>query len=793
MNPSLDEIQDAINSCAKRVLVTSKSLPCWGIPGTETYYDFIASDKEIVKSILRLTGSVEGIKNQVDSYMAAFNRYDFLWKADLQHAYEAFMKTDPSLEAFEAELKKYMAIETEVNAIPGVHNIGALSLETLPLKTSLKSEAGSWKAQFAQNLHKQCSEDLKAFDTYIRDTTVKLNRKIEDLEDVRGIMNVLKEVREKESEIDNLIGPIEEMYALLLRYEVRVPKEETTMVSDLRYGWKKLRKLSTDVTDNLTRLQVGFKRELIKEVRAFVSDAQVYRRDWEQQGPMVPGLDPMEAVDRLRKFQQTFEVKKRKWENYASGEELFGLPITLYPELEQTEKEIQMLDRLYNLYVSVITTIKGYGDYFWVDVVEKIDEMGDTVNGYQNQCKKLPKALRDWPAYVDCRKTIDDFLEMLPLFQALASKAMRDRHWAEVQKITGHDLNLAEDVFKLQHLLDCNILQYQEDVEDLTGAAVKEEQIEVKLGALEQDWAQINLVFADYKTRGPVILKGADTAELIEKLEDSQMTLGSMATNRYSAPFREEVQGWIIKLSTVSEIIEQWLMVQNMWMYMEAVFSGGDIVKQLPQEAKRFQNIDKNFMKIVTSAVETQNVCATCYGNELMKSMLPHLLEQLELCQKSLSAYLETKRAEFPRFYFVSDPTLLEILSLGSDPPSVVPHFQSGLFDSLTNVTFDKADKAKMTEMFSQQSECVEFERAVEARGNIEVWLQRLVDSMQDTVKQIIKRAVRNVGEMSLEDFLFSHPAQIALLGIQFQWTAETQAALTNAKTDKTIMSKNMK
>ena len=38
----------------------------------------------------------------------------------------------------------------------------------------------------------------------------------------------------------------------------------------------------------------------------------------------------------------------------------------------------------------------------------------------------------------------------------------------------------------------------------------------------------------------------------------------------------------------------------------------------------------------------------------------------------------------------MSDPTLLEILSLGSDPPSVVPHFQSGLFDSLSNVTFDK-------------------------------------------------------------------------------------------------------
>lgn len=58
---------------------------------------------------------------------------------------------------------------------------------------------------------------------------------------------------------------------------------------------------------------------------------------------------------------------------------------------------------------------------------------------------------------------------------------------------------------------------------------------------------------------------------------------------------------------------------------------------------------------------------------------------------------------------------------------------------------------------------------------------------------QVIKRAVRNVYEMSLEDFIFHHPAQIALLGIQFQWTADTQAALVAAKSDKTIMAKNMK
>ena len=65
-----------------------------------------------------------------------------------------------------------------------------------------------------------------------------------------------------------------------------------------------------------------------------------------------------------------YQVRKRKKENYTLGEELFGLPLTKYPEFEETEREIQMLEKLYSLYVTVINTIKGYGDLFWVDVVE---------------------------------------------------------------------------------------------------------------------------------------------------------------------------------------------------------------------------------------------------------------------------------------------------------------------------------------------------------------------------------------------------------------------------------------
>jgi len=61
-------------------------------------------------------------------------------------------------------------------------------------------------------------------------------------------------------------------------------------------------------------------------------------------------------------------------------------------------------------------------------------------------------------------------------------------------------------------------------------------------------------------------------------------------------------------------------------------------------------------------SVETKKVIPTCQY-DMLKDFLPDLNIKLEECQNSLETYLEGKRKSFPRFYFVSDPTLLKILS----------------------------------------------------------------------------------------------------------------------------------
>lgn len=81
------------------------------------------------------------------------------------------------------------------------------------------------------------------------------------------------------------------------------------------------------------------------------------------------------------------------------------------------------------------------------------------------RCRKLPKALKDWPAFEDLKKTIDDFNEMVPLLELMANKAMKPRHWQRIADVTGHVFDVEGDNFALRNILEAPLLQFKEEIE----------------------------------------------------------------------------------------------------------------------------------------------------------------------------------------------------------------------------------------------------------------------------------------------------------------------------------------
>lgn len=76
------------------------------------------------------------------------------------------------------------------------------------------------------------------------------------------------------------------------------------------------------------------------------------------------------------------------------------------------------------------------------------------------------------------------------------------------------------------------------------------------------------------------------------------------------------------------------------------------------------------------------------FSPELLETLI-EMNTILEDIQKSLDMYLETKRHAFPRFYFLSNDDLLEILGQSRNPEAVQPHLKK-CFDNIKMLRIQK-------------------------------------------------------------------------------------------------------
>lgn len=383
----------------------------------------------------------------------------------------------------------------------------------------------------------------------------------------------------------------------------------------------------------------------------------------------------------------------------------------------------------------------------------------------------MDKDMRMWDAYLDVEAALKNLVIALRAITELQNPAIRERHWAELVDTTHVKIEIDEST-TLSNLVDLNLHNFEEDIKNIVDKSVKEGAMEKVIKELGITWGEMCFENEVHVRTGQNLIKVSE--ELMELLEDHQGQLQTMLGSKFIAHFIKEVSEWQQSLSNADAVISSWIEVQRKWMYLESIFIGSkDIRKQLPEDSKRFDEIDREFKGLLDSVGEDKNVVRITNRPGLL-AKLERISAMLIQCEKALNDYLETKRLAYPRFYFISSADLLDILSNGNQPVLVCRHLAK-LYDSMAKLTFPSQFVA--SEMISKENEIIPYKNKCDCSGQVEIWLNRVTDSMKVTLHDLFAKAVISYEEHPRDKWIFLFPAQPALCTTQIWWTNETSAA----------------
>ena len=374
------------------------------------------------------------------------------------------------------------------------------------------------------------------------------------------------------------------------------------------------------------------------------------------------------------------------------------------------------------------------------------------------------------------KASVDEINPILPVVVDLRNPALQDRHWDKIKDLVGIDIRNS-DGFTLQQLITLGVTAYQEQITAIATAAQQEAILEEMIERVTSMWAQTDFEVKPYKDVKDLYILG-DVSEVVANLDDSLVTINTVLGSRYVAGIRQYVDTWRTKLMHFQETLDEWLTCQRNWMYLETIFGSADIIRQLPGPAKVFQAVDKSWRLLMKQTFDEPNALKAATGDRSRRDLFRSHNANLDQIQKDLEDYLETKRMAFPRFYFLSNDELLEILSQAKDPRAVQPHLRK-CFDNLVKLEFGAEEGSiDILAMFSGEMERVSLGRNLKARGNVEEWLTSVERRMKESLHACMKVGLLDYDTKARDEWIFHHPGQVVATVAQMTWARGTETAL---------------
>ncbi|XP_059059014.1 dynein axonemal heavy chain 10 [Achroia grisella] len=725
---------------------------------------------------LLIQDTIYRLTQDINTYIQKWHKYQHLWAFDKNLSCEKYIQKHDQIHKYDEKFFFFEDIITELDSHVKFVDVGAIRVNLRTIIRQVQDHAQEWKNILGNCVSSKTRMNMYDLKNQIESLRMTMNMNIKGLEDFKLVMATITQVQAMTITAEVKYRGMQETFHMLRQHGIDVSDEDLQFAKGLESSWGSLYQTSLFRGNTLEQTKEKFSKLNVVEIANFLKELDEFIEKFDLEGPAIVGDDMDKGLLLMEEFGKYFDELESRKRTLQSAEQLFDNPLADFSNFNRAKNDFLAMDQIYKIYKAQKNARELWAKTLWVNLNPQA--LVDGIEQFFKEYRKLPKAVRLTSTGLTLDIKMKQFKGVVPLMVSLKNEAMRERHWKELMAKTNQDFDMSPDRFTLENMFAMELHKYQDVAEEIVNHAIKELAIERGVRDVQETWASISFSVTRHFSRGEdrgYTLNPCD--EVIVKLDDDAMSLQSMAASQFIGPFLSVVQTWERRLSLISEVIEEWMATQRKWLYLEGIFVGGDIRVQLPDEAKKFDNIDKVFRKIMLDTAKRLNVVDCCTISGRLEEFI-NLGLGLQKCQKSLNDYLDSKRRIFPRFFFISTDELLSIL--GSSECSCVQEHMIKMFDNIRalDLYVDHTNRPVATKMISAEGEIMDFRHVVYTEGRVEDWMNLVLIEMRSTNKFITKKAIFYYGKnwrVPRTEWILEYQGMVCLAANGVWWTAETE------------------
>uniref|UniRef100_K3WM96 AAA+ ATPase domain-containing protein n=1 Tax=Globisporangium ultimum (strain ATCC 200006 / CBS 805.95 / DAOM BR144) TaxID=431595 RepID=K3WM96_GLOUD len=685
---------------------------------------------------------------------------------------------------WEVNLKTVKMKRKEAEKIPDFVKIDCIHVSLMPFKSTLDEYLQRFQDGLLLSLRKSTLMHLRIVEEFVETAKEKLNTRPHSIEEISHAQIEWKEIDANKAAMYAHFEKAEKKKVLLLTVlgasaSSKIDTHEVeSRLAKLPTEWENFEVSHEAFSEMIEDQRESLKGEIEAQVVQCNEALDKFRERWT--GLRLLEVSSWEEDDLGAKVYKPIEVEtaklselKTRSETLTSNCNAFNMAEPVFDGLAAIDANVSLTVLNWSTYKQFRDEIKALAAQDWITFSANVFALQDCAQKWVETAKQ---SITERTMVVD---KIQDFhnhvKRAMPTLKLCRGEPFKDDHWTQLFRKLGMPRNVDKINLTLGHFIDVfDVLEVPATLQFVKVLHARAQgEVTIRDALLElRAWtetAELSLLAHEHDGRRVSIIK--DWKDITLALGDNQSLLASLKESQFFKPFELEALQYEVKMSILDQALTQLNIIQRKWVFLEPIFSKG----ALPSEQSRFRRVDDNFTEIMLN-IERDPKLFNLTDEMVFPQLVERLnmmVDQLERCQKALADFLEEKRSRMPRFYFIGDEDLLEILGQSQNPAVIQNHLKK-LYQGVHRVEFSES-KGQIVAMLSAASEKVVLQTPVQITSSVEEWLEKFTEEMRRTIRILIAQCVASKAP-DYQEF----PSQVLCVAEQIRFCEQAEAGIKN-------------